>query len=671
MPTTKKLAKRVTKPAAGDDRKFDAIRDTLDFRDLMYVPTLIEVPQAWPLSKYRATKIPVLNQGSEGACTGFGLATVIHYLLKSRDKKAVRLDVSPYMLYQFARRYDEWPGSNYSGSSARGAMKAWQKHGVCERQYCPSSDYKLRADGWKDAARRPLGAYFRVNHKDLVAMHAAISEVNILFATAVVHEGWDYVGSNGLIEKAEGGTSAHAFAIVGYDERGFWVQNSWGPTWGKQGFAQITYDDWLENGLDVWVARLGAPVILSAGGNSTAVGMRPSSKGTRSYVFPDLRPHVISTGNDGALRLGGTYGNDAADVADIFDRLFVERTADWKKRKLVLYAHGGLTGEDSALQRVAEYVDPCSQAHAYPIAFIWKTDFWTTVTNIMKDAIRRNRPEGIVDGMKDFMLDRLDDTLEPLARALGGKTAWSEMKENAVLASMKPNGGAAIAARHVAQLAANDPKFELHLVAHSAGSNYFGPLVQLLTGDPSTEVFPGMPGLGVTIDSVTLWAPAITTDQFKETYLPALQNGMIRRMTVFTLNDSAEQDDHCASIYHKSLLYLVANAFEERARSPMSRELGTQITGLARSITADPVLRRVFVPSGTRPNRPHVEWIVSPDPAGSSGATSHGGFDNDSATVIATLKRITSAAATTGTKFTHSTSASSMADRRKVINNVR
>ena len=30
-----------------------------------------------------------------------------------------------------ARRYDEWPGESYEGSSARGAMKGFVRHGVC------------------------------------------------------------------------------------------------------------------------------------------------------------------------------------------------------------------------------------------------------------------------------------------------------------------------------------------------------------------------------------------------------------------------------------------------------------------------------------------------------------------------------------------------------------
>ncbi|MGF2075447.1 C1 family peptidase, partial [Enterococcus casseliflavus] len=55
---------------------------------------------------------------------------------------------------------------------------------------------------------------------------------------------------------------SHAFAIIGYDESGFLIQNSWGVQWGRRGFARISYDDWLVNGIDVWVAQLGVPIIV-------------------------------------------------------------------------------------------------------------------------------------------------------------------------------------------------------------------------------------------------------------------------------------------------------------------------------------------------------------------------------------------------------------------------
>ena len=103
-------------PAA---RRFDARRDTMDFRDQMFVPTLVEVPPHVPLGEYVECEVPILDQGQEGACTGYGLATVVHYLLRRRRVMPDHDGVSPRMLYEMARRYDEWPGQDYEGSSAR------------------------------------------------------------------------------------------------------------------------------------------------------------------------------------------------------------------------------------------------------------------------------------------------------------------------------------------------------------------------------------------------------------------------------------------------------------------------------------------------------------------------------------------------------------------------
>jgi hypothetical protein len=101
------------------------------------------------------------------------------------------------MLYEFAKRYDEWPGENDAGSSARGAMKGWHKHGVCAEECWepkPTKNSKGQFQGLNEvrateALRRLLGAHHRVNPKDIVAMHSALAEVGILFVTAEVHRG--------------------------------------------------------------------------------------------------------------------------------------------------------------------------------------------------------------------------------------------------------------------------------------------------------------------------------------------------------------------------------------------------------------------------------------------------------------------------------------------------
>ena len=133
--------------------KLDAVPDTLDFRDRMFEPTLVEVPTEIPLSDYRQHQVPILDQGSEGACTGFGLASVANYLLRRRKVMPDRKPVSPRMFYEMAKRYDEWPGENYEGSSARGAMKGWHAHGVCAEDKWPyaakkgKTDFRKRAQG--------------------------------------------------------------------------------------------------------------------------------------------------------------------------------------------------------------------------------------------------------------------------------------------------------------------------------------------------------------------------------------------------------------------------------------------------------------------------------------------------------------------------------------------
>src|SRR5688572_26180561 len=65
-------------------RVLDARPDTADFRDLLFVPTLIEVPPVQELDDYLRYGVPILDQGTEGACTGFGLATVANFLLRRR-----------------------------------------------------------------------------------------------------------------------------------------------------------------------------------------------------------------------------------------------------------------------------------------------------------------------------------------------------------------------------------------------------------------------------------------------------------------------------------------------------------------------------------------------------------------------------------------------------------
>ena len=153
-------------------------------------------------------------------------------------------------------------------------------------------------------------------------------------------------------------------------------------------------------------------------------------------------------------------------------------------------------------------------------------------------------------------------------------------------------------------------------------------------------------------------------DLFCKMYVPAIESGHLERFTLFTLTDKAEQDDHCARIYNKSLLYLVSHAFEKRPRIPLFRD-GEPILGMAKwiqkAMKEDEQIEALF-------KQKSVQWVQAPNhfkegSPSASRATSHGGFDDDAFTLKATLARVL-AQSNTGASFALQRSASGLRDRR-------
>jgi hypothetical protein len=664
---TKRSSSKNKKPKSKEHFPFslNARPDTVDFRDLMYVPTLHEVSPIITLEEYRSRcggSVTILDQGKEGACTGYALANVANFLLRSRKVNPDKEEVSPKMLYRFARRYDEWPGEKYSGSSARGAMKAWHKHGVCSNkmeEYWDSikvrggddKGYRMLID---DSRSRPLGAYFRFNHKDLVAMHSAMAEVVILFVTANVHESWrkpikKYAGRSSegkniyesVIEfnpKDFTILGGHAFTIVAYDLDGFWVQNSWGEKWGDGGFAKLSYDDWLINGTDVWVARLGAPVKLSSGdANSSAYSLSKTLKNESSFY--QFRSHVISLDNDGLLKQEGTYGHGKNSLTHIISGMDVTINTwkkKWSKRRILLYAHGGLVPEDSVLQRLSDYREALLNNEIFPVFFMWHSDFWSTVRNILNEALTKRNTKDGPGGIRDFMMERADDFFEYTSRE-PGRLMWGEMKKNA-LGACSSEGGVTKYLSLLKEKIQSDKsnQYEIHLIGHSAGSILLGPVVEFLKNN------------SMDISTCTLWAPACTVEFFFKYYQPAIESNFIKDFNLYTLTDTAEQNDDCASIYNKSLLYLLSNSFEEVPRVPVTLPYGTPILGMEKFISTVfwgneekarinndqmgrhfELCRQNALKLSRLMDKYNIDWIRSPSDNQLCSSQTHGGFDDD------------------------------------------
>ena len=166
--------------------------DAIDLRDWEYRPSIAFAPPdtLWPNDPRR-----IKQQGDTNACTGFALATVLEYLLERSETKQAE-DISAFMLYSMARRYDEWAEdeSEDSGSSLRGALKGWARHGAsCERLWTtlrmPPASNVPAEDWWLDAVKRPMGAYYRIAPDNVRDIHVALKEVGAVYASALTHQG--------------------------------------------------------------------------------------------------------------------------------------------------------------------------------------------------------------------------------------------------------------------------------------------------------------------------------------------------------------------------------------------------------------------------------------------------------------------------------------------------
>ena len=618
-------------------RRLDAAPDRIDLRDWFYQPTLEPLPETL-VNCHRVPKM--LDQGQEGACTGFALGAVINFLLAHCKRKP---GVSPRMLYELARRYDEWPGDDYVGSSARGAMKGWVRHGVCREKNWPDTQHgagHFTAQIAQEGLLVPGGTYYRVKHRQVRDLHAALNETGILYVTLMVHQGWMQPGPTTVsIDYARNGKQArlklpviaregradggHAVALVGYTHQGFIVQNSWGTGWGAGGFALLPYEDYLLHATDVWVAQLGVPVSMdlwASGQTDTTSGLQ---RAARAIPLEEIRPYVIDLENNGALSDSGDYWTTEEDLRRLFAQTIPESTKSWKKRRVLLYLHGGLNSERDSASRIMALRDVLLANEIYPLHIMWECDFLSSTANLLKDQFTE-ADERAGGSFLDNLGEARDRVLE-LTLARAGGRLWGEMKENAELASTRRDerGALQLVAKYVELAKQNlgkksGPEWELHVVGHSAGSIFAAHAMPILTG------------LGMPLKSVHFLAPAIRCDLFRATLLASIKKGELPLPSLFLLSDELERDDTVGP-YGKSLLYLVSNAFEG-AR-------GVPLLGMQTCLDADQELAKLF--SGKIGGHPALVVAGTGGPTASCSASrTHGGFDNDPDTMNSVMTRI-------------------------------
>jgi hypothetical protein len=155
-----------------------------------------------------------LDQGREGACVGFAWT---HELAA----RPVVLSVSQHTaraLYHEAQKVDEWPGEDYEGTSVLAAAKVLTEQGrIREYRWAFGLEDLKLAVGYKGPA--VIGVYW--------------------------YQGMDDVDDEGFIHATGMIRGGHAIMVnsVSLRRGAFGVLNSWGPGWGQNGRAWISFED--------------------------------------------------------------------------------------------------------------------------------------------------------------------------------------------------------------------------------------------------------------------------------------------------------------------------------------------------------------------------------------------------------------------------------------------
>lgn len=205
----------------------------------------------------------IYDQGALGSCTGNGWAAAVEFLFKKQRLE----DFTPSRLFIY---YNERVLDNDVPQDA-GASIADGAH-VVSTQGCPHEalwPYDITAFTDKppqnvyDDGLKHLALQVQQVAQDLTSMKEVLSIGLPIVIGFTVYESFesDKVSQTGIVPMpgyAEQVVGGHCVALVGYDdsESRFIVRNSWGTSWGQDGYCTMPYS-YLTNprlASDFWMA---------------------------------------------------------------------------------------------------------------------------------------------------------------------------------------------------------------------------------------------------------------------------------------------------------------------------------------------------------------------------------------------------------------------------------
>ena len=211
----------------------------LDVRD--YTIDMVAMAEAPLPDTYLCNGMAVLNQGLVGSCVAHACATAMGYGEKKSGNKAH--DFSRGYIYGNRKETDH----QGEGMYIRQALKQLNHCGDCQYDDFPYNEtypnVKNKIEKNKEnlanlALPFKIENYFRLYSNDEIKK-ALLNQGAVVMSMPIYSSFAAECPLPTADDKYEGG---HAMCLIGWDETGWIIQNSWSKSWGNKGTLHVPYE---------------------------------------------------------------------------------------------------------------------------------------------------------------------------------------------------------------------------------------------------------------------------------------------------------------------------------------------------------------------------------------------------------------------------------------------
>ena len=217
-----------------------------------------------PLVDLRDQDSPIEDQLALGSCTSFATGAAFRFDMR---KQGLSDFVISHLFEYYNSRSKNSKGVD-SGATIRGAIKAVNTYGLCPESEWPYDIAKFTSkpptQSYKDALQDRALKYQAVS-QNLTVMKNCLAQGLPFVIGISVYESFEsqQVANTGmvpLLKNSDRLLGGHAVLICGFrnSDMSFIFRNSWGVSWGDQGYGYLPYAYLLDSGLasDFWVIQV-------------------------------------------------------------------------------------------------------------------------------------------------------------------------------------------------------------------------------------------------------------------------------------------------------------------------------------------------------------------------------------------------------------------------------